>query len=59
MRPHLDYGDVIYDQPNKTLCQTIESAQYKVVLPITIATKRAYQAKVYKELGLKTLKCRQ
>ena len=30
IRPHLDYGDVIYDQPNNNrLSEKIESIQYK------------------------------
>ena len=30
IRPHLDYGDIRYDQPNnKSLCQKIETVQYK------------------------------
>ena len=33
IRPHLDCGDVIYDQPNnESLCQTLESVQYKAAL---------------------------
>ena len=60
IKPHLDYGDVIYDQPNnESLCQTIESVQYKAALTITGAIKRTSQAKLYKELGLETLKFRQ
>ena len=57
IRPHLDYGDVLYDQPNnKSLCETIESVQYKAALTITCAIKGTCQAKLYKELGLETLK---
>ena len=29
VRPHLDYGDLVYDQPNnESFCQQIESVQY-------------------------------
>ena len=36
IRPHLDYGDVIYDQPNNdSFSDKIEQLQYKVYLPIT------------------------
>ena len=60
IRPYLDYGDVIHDQPNnKSLCQTIESVQYKAALTITGAIKGTSLAKLYKELGLETLKFRQ
>ena len=28
VQPHLDYGDILYDQPNnKSLCQKIETVQ--------------------------------
>ena len=40
IRPHLDYGDVIYDQPhNDTFCRMIESVQYNAALAITGAIK--------------------
>ena len=40
VRPHLDYGDVIYDQPhNNTFCRLIESVQYNAALAITGAIK--------------------
>ena len=36
VRPHLDYGNVIYDQPNNScLSDKIESVQYKAALAIT------------------------
>ena len=35
VRPHLDYGDVIYDQPNNSrLSDKIESVQYNAALAI-------------------------
>ena len=35
VRPHLDYGDIIYDQPNKeSLNQKIERIQYNAALAI-------------------------
>ena len=38
LRPLLDYGDVIYDQPhNESVCEKLESAQCKVALAITSA----------------------
>ena len=44
VRPHLDYGDVIYDQPNnESLCQTIESVQHKAALAITVAIKGTFK----------------
>ena len=39
VRPHLDYRDVIYDQPsNETFCDKLETAQYNVALAITGGT---------------------
>ena len=36
IRPHLDYGDVIYDQPNNDwFSDKIEQLQYKACLAIT------------------------
>ena len=36
LRPHLGYGDVVYDQPhNETSCSKLESVQYNPPLAIT------------------------
>ena len=36
IRPHLDYGDVIFDQPhNESFCQKLETIQYNAALAIT------------------------
>ena len=57
IRPHLDYGDILYDQPNNaTFCQKIESFQYKAPLAITGAIQGTSQEKLLEELGLETLK---
>ena len=38
VQPHLDYGDVLYDQPNnKSLCQKVETIQYNAAPAITSA----------------------
>ena len=52
-RPHLDYGDIIYDQPNnKSLCDFIERVQYNAALAITGAIKgTSLLLKIYYELG--------
>ena len=56
IRPHLDYGDVIYDQPhNDTFCRMIESVQYNAALAITGAIKGSSRDRLYQELGLETL----
>ena len=48
IRPHLDYGDVIYDQPhNDTLCRMIESVQYNAALAITGAIKGSSRERLY------------
>ena len=49
-RPHLDYGDVLYDQTNNSrLSDKIETVQYNATLTITNANQ---------ELGLEGLKDR-
>ena len=51
VRPHLDYGDVIYHQPNnECFIQKIERIQY-VALAITGSIKGTSQNKLYSELG--------
>ena len=58
VRPHLDYGDVIYDQPNnQKLIDKIESVQYDAALAITGAIRGTSRIKLY-ELGLESLKDR-
>ena len=40
VRPHIDYGDIIYDLPNNEhFCNMIERAQYNAALAITGAIK--------------------
>ena len=59
VRPHLDYGDIIYDQPNnETFTQKIERIQYNAALAITGAIKGTSQSKLYCELGFESLKFR-
>ena len=59
VRPHLDYGDVIYDQPNNSrLSDKIESVQYNAALAITGAIRGTSKEKLYQELGLESLKDR-
>ena len=49
VRPHVDYGDVIYDQPN------IKSVQYNAALAITGAIRGTSKEKFYQELGFESL----
>ena len=59
VRPHLDYGDIIHDQPNnESFCQKFESHQYNAALVITGAIRGTSQTKIYTELGLESLKFR-
>ena len=59
IRPHLDYGDIIYDQPNnQTFSNKLEAVQYNAALAITGAIRGTSKTKVYQELGLESLKSR-
>ena len=59
LRPLIDYGDIIYDQPqNESFCEKLESVQYKAALAITGAIQGTSCEKIYKELGLELLKNR-
>ena len=52
IRPHFDYGDIIYDQAfNNTFHQNLESLQYNAALAITGAIKCSSKQKFYQELG--------
>ena len=54
-RPHLDYGGVIYDQPNnESLNQKIERIQYNA----TGAIKGTSQSELHNKLGFESLKFR-
>ena len=56
VRPHLDYCDIIYDQPhNDTFKTMIESMQYNAALAITGAIKGSSRERLYQELGLESL----
>ena len=59
LRPLIDYADIIYDQPpNESICEKLESVQYKFALVITGAIQRSFREKIYQELGLESLKSR-
>ena len=59
MRPHFDYCDIIYDQPNnESFCTKIEHIQYNTALAIIGVLKGTSQTQLYKELGLESLKFR-
>ena len=56
IRRHLDYGDIIYNQPqNDTFCRMNESVQYNASLAITGAIKGTSRERLYQELSLESL----
>ena len=53
IRPHLDYGDIIFDQAyNKSVHDFLELIQYNASLAITLRDK------LFQELGLESLEQR-
>ena len=59
VRPHLDYGDIIYDQAhNASFHQKLESLQYNACLAITGAIRGSSREKIYQELGFESLQQR-
>ena len=53
VRPHLDYGDIIYDNPlNEPLINKLEKVQYQAFLAITGAIQGTRLESLYMELGL-------
>ena len=59
IRPYLDYGDIVYDQPNNSsLSEKIEFLQYNAALAITGAIKGSSKEKLYQGLGFESLKDR-
>ena len=59
LRPHLDYGDIIYDPAyNASFHQKLDSIQYNAALAITSAIRRTSKEKLYDDLGLETLEKR-
>ena len=61
VRPHLDYGNVLYDQTfNASLkLEKLESIQYNACLALTGAIRGTSKEKIYQELGLESLQIRQ
>ena len=58
-RPHLDYGDMIYDRVyNTSFHQNIESIQYNAALAITSAVRGTSREKLYQDLGFESLQQR-
>ena len=55
VRPHLDYGDVIYHDQIKESMQLLESVQYQAALIVTGCWKGTSRIKVYEDLGWESL----
>ena len=56
-QPHLDYGDVLYDQAfNTVFHDKLESVRYNTCLAITAAIRGTSKEKLYQELDYKILK---
>ena len=59
IRPHLDYGDILYDQAyNMSFHQKLESIQYNACLAITGTIRGTSKEKLYQEIGLESLQLR-
>ena len=59
IRPHLDYGDILYDQVyNMFFHQKLESIQCNACLVITGAIQGTSKEKLYQELDLESLQLR-
>ena len=56
---HLDYGDVVYDQPsNNPFSNKLKFVQCNAALAVTGAIKSTSPEKLYLELGLEYLRQR-
>ena len=59
IRPHLDYGNVMYDQAyNVSFQQKVESIQYNAAVAIMEAICGTSKEKLFEELGLESLQHR-
>ena len=56
IRPHLDYGDILYDKPsNDNFQNKMEKVQYRACLMITGGIQGTSREQLYYELGLHLL----
>ena len=56
IRPHLDYGDILYDKPsNDNFLSKMENLQYRACLVITGGIQGTSRERLYDELGLHSL----
>ena len=56
IRPHIDYGDILYDTPgNDNFQNKLEKVQYRACLAITGGIQGTSREPLYGELGLHSL----
>ena len=56
IRPHLDYGDILYGKPsNDNFQNKMENVQYRTCLAITSGIQGTSTEWLYDELGLQSL----
>ena len=56
VRPHLDYGEITYDQPNnEAFCQKFDTGQYNAALVITGAIRGTLKTGLYNKISPKSL----
>ena len=59
VKPHLDYGDVIFDKAySNSFQQRLESLQYKASLAVTSGIKGSSTKRLFEKLGLESLQNR-
>ena len=59
VRPHLDYGDIVFNQAfNESFHNKLEKLQYSAALAITGAIRGSSKVRLYEELGLESLQLR-
>ena len=58
VRPHLDYGDVIYHNQRADMMDLIEQVQYKAALIVSGCWQGTSREKLYDELGWESLSMR-
>ena len=57
VRPHLDYGDILFDQKyNSSFHEKLESVQYNACVALTLAIRGSLKDKIYQELGFESLR---
>ena len=57
IRPHLDYGDIVYDRAfNESFYKNLESVQDTAAMAITGAIRGTSSEKIFQEVGLESLK---